>query len=82
MTAIKKLTAFAKWFMGSDNKEIIVAVFVTTFADILLLISVWLSNLILALIGIIIYTLFCIAFVTLYIVKKNEVIELKKKKAN
>ncbi len=79
MTSIKKLTAFAKWFFKSNYKEIILIAFFAFIADIVLFIAALISNPILALIGIGIYSIICAVFATLYMLKKEEIEELKQK---
>lgn len=81
MTFIKKLIAFVKWFLKSNYKEILIIAFFAFIADVVLFIAALIANPILALIGIGIYSIICAAFATLYIMKKEEIEELKKKEA-
>lgn len=77
MTNEKTLDSFAKWFMESNNKEIIIIVFVGFFTYPLIFLGIWLSNLTIILIALLLKFLIFIVLILLYLMKKNKVIELQ-----
>ena len=80
MTFIKNLTAFTKWFLKSDNKEIITLSFMMAVADFFIFFGAWIGSLLMVFLALGLNFFVYAALTLLYLVKKNEVIELKKKK--
>ncbi|KKM69660.1 hypothetical protein LCGC14_1448560 [marine sediment metagenome] len=80
MTFIKNLTYFTKWFLKSDNKESIALAFMMAIADLFIFFGAWLGSLLIVFIALGVNFFVYAALMLLYLVKKNEVTELKKKK--